>query len=113
MRTPAGRECKHFYGDYYRGREREECRLLKAHDIPWTPDLCASCPVPDILRANACTFMELRPVLQRSLLPPWRREVRVTAFCRKTSRPVSEPEVGCGQCHTLPEAFLHIADDNS
>ena len=28
MRTPAGKECQYFYGDYYRGRNQEECRLL-------------------------------------------------------------------------------------
>ena len=35
MKTPAGTECKYFYGDYYRGRNHEECRLLGA---AWTID---------------------------------------------------------------------------
>ena len=28
MRTPAGKECRYFYGNYHRGRGIEECRLL-------------------------------------------------------------------------------------
>ena len=38
MKTPAGKECKFFYGDYYRGRQHEECRLLKDHGLSWTPE---------------------------------------------------------------------------
>ena len=41
MRTPAGTECQYFYGDYRRGRNHEECRLLD-EAVPrqqWTPDL--------------------------------------------------------------------------
>ena len=30
MQTPAGQECRYFYGDYYRGRNHEECRLIAA-----------------------------------------------------------------------------------
>ncbi len=61
MRTPAGTECKFFFGDYYRGRNREECRLIGNAPTPrhWTPDLCKTCPVPGIQRANACEHMEL------------------------------------------------------
>jgi len=44
MKTPAGKECPHFYGDYYRGRNTEECRLLKAQGEHWTRDLCTACP---------------------------------------------------------------------
>ncbi len=57
MKTPAGSECKYFYGDYYRGRDHEECRLLGAQ---WKPALCRTCPVPAIEMANACEFMRLR-----------------------------------------------------
>jgi hypothetical protein len=31
--------------------------------------------------------------------------VQVTAFCEKTERQVTEPHVGCGECHTLPFNF--------
>ena len=64
MKTPAGTECKYFYGDYYRGRDLEECRLLGA---VWTRDLCRTCPVPSIGMANACEFMQLRGEVIRPL----------------------------------------------
>ncbi len=108
MQTPAGKECPHFYGNYYRGREQEECRLLMEHGLPWTPSLCETCPVPAIRQANACPHMRLRPALRRDLLPPWRQRLHIEAYCTKTTRPVSEPKVGCGQCHELPEAFRNI-----
>ena len=28
MRTPAGTECPYYYADYYRGRSKQECRLI-------------------------------------------------------------------------------------
>jgi len=103
MRTPAGQECKYFYGDYYRGRELEECRLLKSSNPPqnWQPKLCNSCPVPEILQANVCEHMQLNARVQRLffILPP---EVVVDAYCDKSQNRVSEPHVGCGQCHSLP-----------
>ncbi len=60
MRTPAGKECKYFYGNYFRGRNTEECRLLRESEQTWTSSLCATCPVPDVMRANACEFLRLR-----------------------------------------------------
>jgi hypothetical protein len=107
MRTPAGTECPHFFGDYYRGREREECRLLKAANPPqkWTPDLCSTCPVPDILSANACPNMILKPEIIRPF-PFLKREVRIKPYCIKSQQDVSEPKIGCGQCHPLPQIFF-------
>ncbi len=104
MRTPAGTECPYFYGDYYRGRSREECRLLSATDPPqrWTPDLCRTCPVPAIRRANACEHMRLSGRVARPPQALFRRRVRVSAWCEKTRRAVPEPEIGCGDCHPLP-----------
>ncbi len=106
MHTPAGKECSYFYGDYYRGREREECRLLANSNPPqeWQPKLCFKCPVPGIEQANACEHMQLNGRVQRLffVLPP---EVKVTAYCTKSEQDVSEPHVGCGQCHTLPPIF--------
>jgi hypothetical protein len=102
MRTPAGKECIYFYGDYYRGREREECRLLKSSTPPlnWQPKLCDTCPVPEIVQANACEHMQLHSRLQRLffIMPP---EVKVDAYCTKTEQNVAEPHIGCGQCHSL------------
>jgi hypothetical protein len=106
MRTPAGSECKYFYGNYFRGRKQEECRLIGDTPAPhhWTPDMCKNCPVPGILRANACENMELRAKAQRSLLGLIKK-VEVTAYCTKSQRVVTEPYVGCGLCHPLPPEF--------
>jgi hypothetical protein len=32
----------------------------------------------------------------------FQRRVQVSAFCEKSKRDVSEPHVGCGECHALP-----------
>jgi hypothetical protein len=106
MRTPAGKECRYFYGDYYRGRDREECRLLEAASPPerWTRDLCFNCPVPDILIANACPFMVLIPKVVRPF-PFLKRKVSVTTACDKTGRKNFDPHIGCGECHPLPSVF--------
>jgi hypothetical protein len=105
MKTPAGRECPHFYGNYYRGRNVEECRLLELHGQTWTRDLCKFCPVPDIARANSCQHMKLRISVARPLMAGFQRRVQVSAFCEKTKREVAEPQVGCGECHTIPFTF--------
>jgi len=102
MKTPAGHECPHFYGDYFRGRNVEECRLLKQQGQVWTPDLCRTCPVPAIARANSCQYMKLNAVITRPFSALFSRRVQVTALCEKSEKNVSEPEIGCGQCHSLP-----------
>jgi hypothetical protein len=102
MRTPAGTECKYFYGDYYRGRDHEECRLLGA---TWRRDLCRTCPIPAIGRANACEFMHLRGEMARPLAAAFQRRVKVTAFCEKTERSGFDPHIGCGVCHPVPPIF--------
>lgn len=110
MLTPAGKECRYFYGDYYRGRSHEECRLLNAAGLHWSPHLCAKCPLPDILLANACEHMQFTPRLERPylILSP---QIKVTAYCTKSKRPVDEPRIGCGQCHPLPEIFILDPND--
>ena len=107
MKTPVGVECPYFFGDYHRGKNREECRLLAATipSLPWQPRLCNSCPVPAIVRANSCEHMQLRPELKRPF-PFFPHQVKVNAYCRKTHQDVKEPKVGCGECHKLPEIFL-------
>lgn len=101
MRTPAGSECRYFYGNYYRGRNTEECRLLVRD---WKPELCKTCPVPGILRANSCPNLVLEGEVKRGFLGIG-RHVKVTATCTKTLQPVAEPQIGCGQCHPLPPIF--------
>lgn len=105
MKTPAGRECPHFYGDYYRGRSTEECRLLKLQGQQWSPDLCKACPVPDIARANSCQYMTLNVEIARPFLVLFQIRVQVKAYCEKSKRDVTEPQVGCGECHALPFTF--------
>lgn len=102
MRTPAGTDCKYFYGDYYRGRNQEECRLLGP---AWRRGLCTSCPVPSITRANACETMRLRAEVTRPLAVLFRQRVSVTAYCEKTDRSGFDPHIGCGECHPVPPAF--------
>lgn len=105
MKTPAGTECKYFYGDYYRGRNQEECRLLTASGHQWTPDLCKTCPAPGISRANACEYLTLRASVGRPLTALFQRRVQISATCQKSNKNVSEPHVGCGECHPLPPIF--------
>src|SRR6476659_3726063 len=93
MRTPAGNECPYFYGDYYRGRNVEECRLLKSAGERWTRDLCKTCPVPGIARANACEFLKLSPTVVRPIEALFQRRVKVSAYCAKTKR-----NVACVDC---------------
>jgi len=100
MLTPVGKECRYFYGDYFRGRKREECRLLldSAPQETWTPDLCRTCPVPAIQQANACEHLVLKGTIDRRLLGLMRR-MAVAADCRKCDCTVADPQIGCGQCH--------------
>lgn len=107
MRTPAGIECKYFYGDYYRGRVHEKCQLIGNFPPPnnWTPDLCKSCPIPDILQANACPNMVLTAKVWRPFYV-FKRRVSVNAFCTKTQQAVTEPKIGCGQCHPMSQIFI-------
>ena len=93
---------KYFYGDYYRGRNSEECRLLGP---TWSRDLCRTCPVPGIDRANACEFMRLRGEVVRPVSAAFRRRVKVTPFCEKTGRSGFDPHIGCGECHPIPAVF--------
>jgi len=105
MRTPAGFDCKYFYGDYFRGRSVEECRLLQGPGQKWTADLCKTCPAPGIARANACEFLQLRATIARPLSAAFTRRVQITANCEKSKRDVSEPQIGCGECHPIPPIF--------
>ena len=100
MRTPAGTECPFYYADFHRGREKQVCRLIERNPEGgrWEPDLCARCPVPRILLANACPHMVLEGSVKRGVLGIGRR-VDVSAYCLRSMQDVPEPEIGCGQCH--------------
>jgi len=98
MRTPAGSECRFYYQDFHRGRQTQECRLIQAgpRSLPWTPDLCAKCAVPEILRANGSPDLRLEAVVGKrfGLL----RTVRVSAYCLRHLVAVVEPYRGCPAC---------------
>jgi hypothetical protein len=106
MRTPAGQECRFFYGDYYRGRSNEECRLLQSSlpPLPWKPEYCKTCPVPGILVANACQHLVFSARLERPF-PFLKSRVGVTAACQKSAKSGFDPHIGCGQCTELPDIF--------
>ena len=92
MRTPAGKECRYFYGDYYRGRNHEECRLLADSNPPqaWKPSLCNTCPVPDIQMANGCDYLVLEGKVHRPFLIG-KPEVKVNAHCQKSNQEIKPP----------------------
>jgi hypothetical protein len=100
MITPAGEECRYYYEDFFRGREKQECRLLAQNprSEPWQPKLCNNCRVPGILRANACPNLVLEGEVRRGFLG-LSRKVAVKAVCSKYLEEVSKPHVGCGHCH--------------
>jgi hypothetical protein len=100
MITPAGEECRYYYEDFFRGREKQECRLLAQNprSEPWQPRLCSSCPVPAILRANACPHLVLEGEVKKGFLG-LSRKVAVKAICSKYLVDVPQPHIGCGHCH--------------
>ena len=107
MQTPFGKECRYFYGDYIRGKNHEECRLLEniASDQKWSSKLCKSCPVPAIILANACQSMVLKGNVSSGFLG-FGRSMKITAFCEKSKSQVNEPHIGCGLCHPISDIFV-------
>ena len=100
MRTPYGAECPFYYADYYRGRETQACRLIERtlSGGAWKPFLCATCPVPRIVQANACPHLALEARVTKTWLG-LREQVRVYAVCTLRLVEVERPEIGCGECH--------------
>jgi hypothetical protein len=103
MQTPAGKECRFYYSDYFRGRETQECRLIERNPQggQWHAKLCGNCPVPDILRQNACPSLALEGRVEKTLLG-LRERVRVYAVCSQHRVEVDKPAIGCGRCHEMP-----------
>jgi len=102
MKTPDGRDCKFFYGDYYRGRNFEECRaLVNPEDKKnWTSAFCNACPVPSILLNNGCPTMALTTYIAKSLFG---KKIKVKAYCSRSHSEVPNPNIGCGMCHQSTE----------
>jgi hypothetical protein len=103
MHTPAGSECRFYYADFHRGRQRQECRLVARTEGGgrWAPDLCTRCRVPTIHLANACPNLVLEARVQPGILGLG-RGIHISASCTKYPGTVAAPEVGCGHCHTFP-----------
>ncbi len=101
MQTPVGKECRHYYEDFHRGRNIQECRLVKQNrrSLPWRPSDCAKCPVPDILNANASPLLELTLIISSRFLSFW-RQLEVTAICNGKPIPLHEAYTGCDQDHS-------------
>lgn len=100
MKTPAGKECHYFFGDYHRGKDVEACRLIESNpESPaWQPSDCQVCPVPDILHQNSCPNMVLDAVIVKGFLGLGRK-VEVKGWCSEYFLDVKEPAIGCGHCH--------------
>jgi hypothetical protein len=108
MRVPTtGKDCPYFYGDYHRGRHHEECRLIGDSKPAWEIKYCKTCPVPDIVQANACSHMILSGEI-RSGFFGLKRNVKINAYCTKTHQVVKNPYVGCGECHPIIDLFKEV-----
>ena len=96
MRKPVN--CRYFYGDYFRGKNQEECRLIVANPNnarEWRRSLCDRCPVPRLLIETNCQDLLLEGEVKRNFL---RDHVEVTfAVCAKHKRELSDPN-SCPQC---------------
>jgi len=114
LKTPYGKECKFFYGDYFRGRNFEECRLLNqpGQKRQWQRSLCKDCPVPDILRANACPHMVISGSINKRFLLLG-TSVKVHAYCLKSKDIVKNPKTGCGQCHEELTEIFQVSEQDT
>ena len=99
MLTPAGKECRYYYEDYHRGRDVQECRLIKqsTDSLPWQPGDCERCTVPAILWANASQYLNLKAKVTAGFIGLGRR-VEIAAWCGKHDIQIDDPYVGCEQC---------------
>lgn len=101
MRTPAGKECRYYYEDFHRGRNLQECRLIKENRdnaLPWKPVDCSSCLVPDILNANSSRYLELKLSIKPRLLGLGRK-LELSAFCTRHKIEIPDAFVGCPPCN--------------
>lgn len=96
MKKPVS--CRYFHGDYFRGANREECRLLESSPDGrgvWERKLCESCPVPALVIASNSRHLALEAEVQRKFL---RRQVEVTfAVCTKHMEQLADPHY-CPKC---------------
>jgi len=89
-------DCPYYYEDYYRGRETRACRLIERNprSRPWKPSLCATCPVPRIIRETRVPYLALEATVTRRF---FRERVTVFAVCTKHLRKLDNPLI-CPDC---------------
>lgn len=96
--------CRYFYGDYHRGKDYEECRLIKRNpeSRPWRRALCDSCPVPDLLVNTTCREIALEATVTRrwGLL----ERVEVYAVCAEHLLELADPN-HCPKCEAEGEVI--------
>ncbi len=99
MRTPAGKECKFYFGDFHRGRNVQACRLIERNpdSSPWEPKICQSCPVPDILQVNQSKNLKLDGKVVKKLFG-FVKEIEIEGWCSECFRQVSNLKRGCANC---------------
>lgn len=100
MKTPAGKECKFYYGDFHRGRNVQSCRLIERNpdSPPWKPSLCQTCPVPDILRANGASNLKLDGKVVNKFFG-LKQQVEVEGWCSECFREIPDLKQGCPVCN--------------
>ncbi len=117
MRTPAGKECPHFYQDFNRGRNLQECRLARLNpaSLRWKASDCERCPVPAILNANASKYLDLKLTIRPRMLGLG-RVVDVQSSCLKHQKPIEDAYVGCPDCNKerpTPDIFWQALEQDS
>jgi len=112
MITPAGKECRFYYQDYFRGRSEQECRLIKANlrSPQWQPKDCFHCPVPDILKANSNPDLVLEGTVKKGIMG-LNRHIEVYAFCSRHLIEVTKPEAGCPKCAAEKPGLRDLFED--
>jgi hypothetical protein len=113
MHTPAGKECRHYYEDFNRGRDVQECRLIQGNprSMRWHPSDCARCPVPDILNANANPELRLELTVKPRLLGLG-RQLEVKAWCRDEPIAVEDAYTGCVEDRPGLDIFRQALEDD-
>jgi hypothetical protein len=90
--------CRYFYGDYFRGKNKEACRLIEGNpknERPWRRKLCDSCPVPALLIASNSRDLLLEAEVKRKFL--WDAVEVTFAVCAKHMLELSNPDY-CPAC---------------
>lgn len=101
--------CRYFYGDYFRGKNKEACRLLEAspnNQRQWYRQLCDSCPVPEILLASNSGALLLEAEVKRKF---FRSTVELTfAICSKHMLELNDARY-CPECAKEQQSIASIA----